>query len=95
MYCCCVLDVVSYFLYCNEIASLNFGQCVEPSGCRRLTSHMLHSPLDHVQTFPARVFCLPTILGTEGLCNPSVIFCMLSVRRRRQGVWKEIVADLV
>jgi hypothetical protein len=32
---------------------------------------------------PARLFRLPTILGTEGVCNPSV-FCVPSVRRRRQ-----------
>jgi hypothetical protein len=32
---------------------------------------------------PARYFHLPTILGTEGVCNPSV-FCVPSVRRRWQ-----------
>jgi hypothetical protein len=32
---------------------------------------------------PARLFHLPTILGKEGVCNPSV-FCVPSVRKRRQ-----------
>jgi len=36
---------------------------------------------------PTRLFCLRTILGTEGFCNPS-IFCVLSARRRRQGCGK-------
>jgi len=34
-----------------------------------------------------RLFRLPTILGTEGFCIPSV-FCVPSVRRRRQGCGK-------
>jgi len=33
---------------------------------------------------PARLFGLRTILGTEGFCNRSV-YCVLSVRSRRQG----------
>ena len=35
-----------------------------------LTGHPLHSPLD----IPARC-CLPIILGTQGVPNPSVFLC--------------------
>jgi hypothetical protein len=41
---------------------------------------------------PARFCRLPTMLGTEGVCNPSV-FCVPSVRRRRQESGEDIVAD--
>jgi len=40
---------------------------------------------------PARLFRLPKILGTEGFCKQ--LFCVLTVRSRRQGVRWDIVAD--